>query len=121
MANLDLLESEQLIPRGRQLEGALWEAVAPLADHPVCGEVRGGIGLMAAVDLDPELVAHVPDAAHHFYEAIREAGVIVRGQATGVAIGPPLTIALAQLTEIGEAVAAGLDAVAELAAAASPA
>ena len=25
MANLDLLESEQLIPRGRELEGALWE------------------------------------------------------------------------------------------------
>ena len=47
--------------------------------------------------------------------------MIVRGQATGVAIGPPLTIAPAQLTEIGEAVAAGLDAVAELAAAASPA
>jgi putrescine---pyruvate transaminase len=121
IANLDLLESEQLIPRGRELEGALWDAVSPLADHPACGEVRGGVGLMAAVDLAPELVAHVPDAAHHFYEAIREAGVIVRGQVTGVAIGPPLTIAPAQLTEIGDAVAAGLDAVAELAAAASPA
>jgi adenosylmethionine-8-amino-7-oxononanoate aminotransferase len=121
MANLDLLESEQLIPRGRELEGALWEAVAPLADHPACGDVRGGVGLMAAVDLNPPLAQHVPDAAHHFYDAIREAGVIVRGQATGVAIGPPLTIAPAQLTEIGEAVSAGLDAVAELAAAGSPA
>ena len=38
--------------------------------------------------------------------------MIVRGQATGVAIGPPLTITPAQLSEIGEAVAAGLDAVA---------
>jgi putrescine---pyruvate transaminase len=121
LANLDLLESDQLVPRGRELEGALWEAVAPLAEHPACGEVRGGVGLAAAVDLNPELAQHVPDAAHQFYDAIREAGVIVRGQATGVAIGPPLTIAPAQLTEIGQAVAAGLDAVAELAAAASPA
>src|SRR5450432_996075 len=72
--------------------GALWEAVAPLAEHPACGEVRGGVGLMAAVDLSPELTEDAPDAAHHFHEAIRDAGVIVRGQATGVAIGPPLTI-----------------------------
>ncbi len=121
LANLDILEAEQLVPRGRELEGPLWDIVSPLADHPACGEVRGGVGLAAAVDLDPELTRHVPDAAHHFYDAIREAGVIVRGQATGIAIGPPLTIAEAQLAEIGEAVAAGLDAVAEMAAAASPA
>ncbi|HEY5428711.1 MAG TPA: hypothetical protein VIK04_06295, partial [Solirubrobacteraceae bacterium] len=33
--------------------------------------------------------------------------MIVRGQATGVAIGPPLTIAPAQLGQIGEAVVLG--------------
>jgi adenosylmethionine-8-amino-7-oxononanoate aminotransferase len=124
LANLDILESEQLVPRGRALEGALWDAVAPLADHPACGEVRGGVGLAAAVDVDPALLERGragADLSHHLYDAIREAGVIVRGQATGVAIGPPLTISEAQLTEIGQAVAAGLDAVAEMAAAASPA
>jgi len=112
LANLDLLESENLVPRGCELEAALLEAVAPLREHPACGEVRGGVGLAAAVDLSPEL-AHLPDAAHHFYDAIREAGVIVRGQATGVAIGPPLTITPRQLTEIGEAIGRGLDAVIE--------
>jgi adenosylmethionine-8-amino-7-oxononanoate aminotransferase len=121
LANLDLLESEQLVPRGQQLEGALWEAVAPLADHPACGEVRGGVGLAAAVDIEPGLAEHLPDAAHLFYDAIRDAGVIVRGQATGVAIGPPLTISEAQLTEIGRALATGLDAVAAMAAQVSPA
>jgi adenosylmethionine-8-amino-7-oxononanoate aminotransferase len=112
LANLDLLESENLVPRGRELEGPLLDVVAPLRDHPASGEVRGGVGLAAAVDLSPEL-ARLPDAAHHFYDAIRDAGVIVRGQATGVAIGPPLTITPPQLTEIGDAVAAGLDAVME--------
>jgi putrescine aminotransferase len=111
LANLDLLEGEQLIPRGRQLEADLLGALAPLADHPACGEVRGGVGLAAAVDLTPELIAD-PHAAHDFYDAIRQAGVVVRGQATGVAVGPPLTIGPEQLTEIGNAVAAGLDVVA---------
>lgn len=120
LANLDVLEGEQLVPRGRELEGELLQALAPLAGHPACGEVRGGVGLAAAVDLNPEL-ARDPHAAHDFYDAIRDAGVIVRGQATGVAIGPPLTIAPAQLTEIGHAVAAGLDAVALLHGAASAA
>ncbi len=111
LANLDLLESEALIGRGRDLEGDLFDALAPLAAHPACGEVRGGVGLAAAVDLTAELQSD-PHAAHDFYDAVRDAGVIVRGQATGVAIGPPLTITPAQLSEIGEAVAAGLDAVA---------
>jgi putrescine---pyruvate transaminase len=110
LANLDLLESEGLVGRGSELESTLWEAVAPLAEHPACGEVRGGVGLAAAVDLSPELLGD-PHAAHVFYEAIREAGVIVRGQATGVAIGPPLTIVPQQLTEIADAVRVGLDAV----------
>jgi putrescine---pyruvate transaminase len=112
LANLDVLEREALIGRGQELESDLVAALAPLAEHPACGEVRGGTGLAAAVDLSPAVLAD-PHAAHHFYDAIRTAGVIVRGQATGVAIGPPLTVERSQLTEIATAVAAGLDAVAE--------
>ena len=44
--------------------------------------------------------------------AIREAGVLLRAQATGVAIGPPLTVDGSHLREIAGAVRAGLDAVA---------
>jgi adenosylmethionine-8-amino-7-oxononanoate aminotransferase len=44
--------------------------------------------------------------------AIREAGVLLRAQATGVAIGPPLTIERSHLDEIAAAVRTGLDAVA---------
>jgi putrescine---pyruvate transaminase len=120
LANLGLLETEQLIPRGRELESDLLDVLRPLAEHPACGEVRGGVGLAAAVDLSAELVRD-PHAAHDFYEAIREAGVIVRGQATGVAVGPPLTVTREQLAEIGDAIAAGLDVVAERHRAGSPA
>ena len=49
LAVLDIYERENLIPRGRELEGALAEALAPLADHPAVAEVRVGLGLLAAV------------------------------------------------------------------------
>ena len=108
LANLELLERERLIPRGRELEGELMDALAPLAGHPAVGEIRGGVGLAAAVELTPEL-QHAPGAVHDFYLAVREAGVLLRAQRTGVAIGPPLTVERAHLDEIAAAVRAGLD------------
>jgi putrescine aminotransferase len=112
LANLDILERERLIPRGRELEGELMTALAPLAEHPACGEIRGGLGLAAAVDLTPEALTSVPGAMARYTGAIRAAGVLLRAQATGVAIGPPLTIERSHLRDIADAVRAGLDAVA---------
>jgi adenosylmethionine-8-amino-7-oxononanoate aminotransferase len=111
LANLDILERENLIPRGRELEGELMEILAPLAEHTACGEIRGGLGLAAAVDLSPDAL-QIPGAMARYGGAIRDAGVLLRPQATGVAIGPPLTIQRSQLQEIAAAVRAGLDAVA---------
>ncbi len=112
LANLAILEREGLIARGRELEGELAALLAPLADHPACGEVRGGVGLAAAVDLTPELLKSVPGAIGRYASAIREAGVLLRQQATGVAIGPPLIVGREHLEAIAAAVRAGLDAVA---------
>jgi adenosylmethionine-8-amino-7-oxononanoate aminotransferase len=112
LANLAILERENLIPRGRELEGELMDVLAPLRDHPVCGEIRGGLGRAAAVDLTAEALKTVPGAMVRYAGAIREAGVLLRPQATGVAIGPPLTIEGSHLDEIAAAVRAGLDAVA---------
>ena len=112
LANIDILEREGLVARGRELEGELFDALSPLADHPACGEIRGGLGLAAAVDLTPEALESVPGAMGRYSAAIREAGVLLRSQATGVAIGPPLTVERAHLDDIATAVRAGLDAVA---------
>ena len=112
LANIDILERENLVARGRELEGVLMDVLAPLADHPACGEIRGGLGLAAAVDLTPEALKSVPGAMARYAGAAREAGVMLRAQATGLAIGPPLTIDSSHLDEIAGAVRAGLDAVA---------
>src|SRR3954470_17824617 len=51
LAVLDVYEAENLIPRGRELEKPLADALAPLRDHPAVGELRAGLGFLAAVGL----------------------------------------------------------------------
>ena len=66
--------ARSLIPRGRELEGELMDVLAPLADHPACGEIRGGLGLAAAVDLTPEALKSVPGAMARYAGAISRGG-----------------------------------------------
>jgi putrescine aminotransferase len=113
LANMDILEREELIPRGRELEGDLLDALAPLAEHPAAGEIRGGLGLAAAVDLKSDLLQESPGVMGRFTAAIRGAGVLLRAQSTGVAIGPPLIVEREHLHEIAAAIGAGLDAVSD--------
>jgi putrescine---pyruvate transaminase len=103
MAVLDIYERENIIPRGRELEGALAEALAPLASHPAVAEVRAGLGLLAAVQLqDPSGVATVAQGA-------REAGVLLRPLLGALAVSPPLIVEREHLEEIAEGFRAGLD------------
>jgi putrescine---pyruvate transaminase len=112
LANLDILEREGLVTRGQELEGELAAALRPLEDHPLVSEVRGGIGLMAAVNLEtPELLPAVN-------AALREEGVLTRALGAGIAFSPPLTIRSAEIELLGTAMRKALDAT--LASAASP-
>jgi adenosylmethionine-8-amino-7-oxononanoate aminotransferase len=69
----------------------LFDALAPLASHEVVAEVRGGTGTMAAVELAGDVLDAQPGAVARVAGAAREAGVILRTQARGVAVSPPLT------------------------------
>jgi adenosylmethionine-8-amino-7-oxononanoate aminotransferase len=108
LANIDILESEGLIARGAALERELLDALAPLADHPLVSEVRGGTGLMAAVELDAGALARSPGAVFEVYRAARDAGVLVRPLVSSVAVSPPLIVTSEQLALIPEAIRAGL-------------
>jgi adenosylmethionine-8-amino-7-oxononanoate aminotransferase len=111
LANLDILEHEGLVPRGRELEGPLTEALAPLVDHDLVDEVRSGTGLMAAVAFTPELAERGLDPVA-FTRIVRRSGVLVRPLGSAVAISPPLTVEPQQLGQIAAAIHAGLEAVA---------
>ena len=109
LANIDILDQECLIPRGRDLERTLYEAVAPLSGHPLVAEVRGGTGLLAAVELTSEVLERLPSAPWRTYVLVREHGVILRPLVRGVAISPPLVIEPAEIALIPEAIRAALD------------
>jgi putrescine---pyruvate transaminase len=103
LAVLDIYEAENIIPRARELEGVLAEVLAPLASHPAVAEVRAGLGLLAAVELnDPSAVATVAAGA-------REAGVLLRPLIGALAVSPPLIVEREHLEQIADGYAAGLD------------
>ena len=108
LANLDILESEGLVSRGRELEGALMEAFEPLASHPLVAEVRGGTGLLAAVELDADALPDRATAVAEVAKQARSEGVLVRALAAGIAVSPPLTALPEHLQLTAEAIGSGL-------------
>ena len=61
MANLDIIEREGLLDRGRELEDEIASALRPLGDHPLVGEIRTGIGALGAIAFAAEALAEAPD------------------------------------------------------------
>jgi putrescine---pyruvate transaminase len=109
LANLDILEREDLPARVPELERLLEDALVPLASHPLVAEVRGGVGLLAAVEFSPAALATHPALVQEVFAAVRRRGVIVRPLAGGLAVSPPLTVELEQLHLIAAALRESLD------------
>ncbi len=76
LANLDILERENLLEESARLERSLHEHLSPLAEHPRVAEVRSGLGAVAAVQLAD------PAEALPFVKTLREYGI--SGRAAGV-------------------------------------
>ena len=113
LANLDLIEREQLISRVGALEPVLTRAMAPLAAHPAVSAVRSGTGLLAAVEIAEDVRAADPMIGQRLVLAVRERGVITR-LLRGVAlqVSPPFVVTEAELARIAEAFAGAFDEVA---------
>ena len=110
LANLDIIEREDLCGRALKLERPLLDALQPLAHHELVEEVRGGVGLLAAVNLRQDLVAGDPSLPTRVGLACREAGMLVRPLVGGaIAVSPPLVIGEDEIAEIAGAFRAGLD------------
>lgn len=109
LKNIEILEREALIARSRELEKDLLAALSALTDNDQVAEVRAGVGLLAAVELSPEVLERDPKAPIQIYERAREAGVMVRPLSSAVAISPPLTVEKQHLELIGETLHEVLD------------
>ena len=107
LANLDVIEREQLIGRVRELEPKLEAALRPLESHPLVAEVRAGLGLLAAIELaDPTKVDTVVDEA-------RTRGVLLRGlRGVALQISPPFVITEDEIATLARVIGESLDAAA---------
>ena len=104
LANLQIIEDEKLIERVRDDTGLyLAEALAPLADHMLVGEVRS-FGMLAAIELVKDKVGPV------LFDPVGDVGVICRDHAIaggmmmravrdGMIMSPPLTFGRADIDE----------------------
>ncbi len=111
LANLDIIEREDLCARGLELESSLFDALKPLAGHELVAEVRGGVGVLAAVQLDAGAMEADPSLPGRVGAGCRAAGLLVRPLIGGaIAVSPPLIVGAAELEELAAGFRAGLDA-----------
>jgi putrescine aminotransferase len=111
MANLDIIERENLLDRGRELEDEIGAAFGALADAPLVGEIRTGIGALAAVAFAPEALAETPDLPARLFAAARERGVLIRPLGDGAAFSPALVITREEVEHVAEVVGDALEAI----------
>jgi putrescine aminotransferase len=103
-ANLDILEREQLVARVRALEGVLESEFRQLASHPLVREVRAGIGLLTAVELEAAALAARVAAR------CVENGVVGRQLNDGsIHISPPFVITESEIATLAEVIGEALD------------
>ena len=92
MANLDILEREDLVGRVRTLEPVLAAALGRLAAAPLVGEIRT-VGLTGAVQLTDQVLAASPATIDAVVGAARRHGVLTRAVRGGAfQISPAFTI-----------------------------
>jgi adenosylmethionine-8-amino-7-oxononanoate aminotransferase len=103
-ANLDVLEEEDLVARVATLTPELYNAVSPLAEHPLVTEVRGGVGLLAGVQLNPDVSGDA--VTRHCLQD----GILLRVITNNtLQISPPFIVDADDLERIAAAIGNALD------------
>ncbi len=100
---VEILEREKLVERAQSLGRYLEQRLAPLADHPHVGQIRG-IGLMWAIEIvrDKKTLAPYPrkeKLTERLAERLMDMGVLVykctgfaNGDGDAIMLGPPFNI-----------------------------
>jgi putrescine aminotransferase len=114
LANIDILEQEELVERVKMLEPVLDKAVRRLQGAPMVGEIRT-VGLTAAVSIQPEILAKDPGTVEKVIAAALHHGVasrVLRGHA--VHISPPFVITEEQIDRMVDGIGNALEDVAQV-------
>ena len=112
LETLKIYEEMDIAATVRARAETFWAALAPLADHPIVGQVRG-MGLIGAIELvaDKETKkSFAPEvgAARTVERCCLAEGLIVRAVGETIAIAPPLVITDAEIHDMAVRFARGL-------------
>lgn len=108
VAAIDAYREEKLIERSRRLGAQMFSDLQGLAArHPVIGDVRGGKGLFAVVELVADRATKAPiapwpaqpDAMRALLAAARDEGVSFGSRGNLLILAPPLVIAESDLAQ----------------------
>jgi adenosylmethionine-8-amino-7-oxononanoate aminotransferase len=113
IANLQLLESEQLLPRVQHLAEHLQRELAThLAQQPFVREIRQA-GFLAGIECEPLInpASKLPDAAwtgQALLYQLRQAGIITRTRGSTVQFAPPYITSETELSDLVQRIAISL-------------
>jgi putrescine---pyruvate transaminase len=113
IANLEIIECEDLLARAGKVGDTLATLVHPLVDHPLVTEVRTA-GAMAAIQLLDDVVAARVGLVDEIVAEARTQGVLTRGLAgRALQVSPALIATEEELTAMVDGLRGALDATAE--------
>jgi taurine--2-oxoglutarate transaminase len=108
VAALESYAAEDLIARSRVLGAAMFRSLSELqARHPLIGDVRGGHGLFAVIELVRDRSSRAPlapwpqmhEGLKRLLQTALDAGVSFAARGNLILLAPPLVIAERELTE----------------------
>ena len=96
LANLEIMEKEGLVENSARLGEYLYDQLQTLYEHPIVGDIRGGKGLLAAIEIvkDREKQEKFPkeaDLSAKLGKAMSRRGLLGRPGDT-IFLAPPLSI-----------------------------
>ena len=109
LANLDIIEREGLVDRVARWSRCWRMRVEPLRSAPLVSDIRAGIGLLAAIEIDAEARAAEPGLVDRIVAECRTLGVMTRGLAGhSLQLSPPFVITEDELATVASVIADAL-------------
>jgi adenosylmethionine-8-amino-7-oxononanoate aminotransferase len=106
IANLKIMEEEGMVENSAKMGDYLYDQLQKLYEHSIVGDVRGGLGLMGAIEIvkdrgTKEVFPKESKLAPKVTRIMRECGVLGNlGRAGEIAIAPPLCITQDEVDEL---------------------
>jgi putrescine aminotransferase len=92
LATIAIYERDNLVARAKEMGTYLLDALKPLEQHPIVGQVRG-LGMWLAIDFTADKRTKAPftdDTVKAVELRTRELGVLVSANGTAIEMAPPL-------------------------------